>query len=377
MLVPSGDCLVLYDQAGNGNYSAASRVSETTHATKASQTITVTTHGPPSAAYNSHFTVAATAPGGAVDYSSGSPSICNNTGPEFTMIAASGDCIVRYNQPGNTNYDAAPQVTDTVPVGKANQTITVVTSPPSPAPYNSHFTVAATAPGGAVTFSSADTGICTNVGADFTMVSGTGTCVVQYDQGGNSEYNPAPQVTRSATATKINQTITVTTHATSPAVYGTSFTVAATAPGGTVSYSSSNTSVCTNAGALFSMVSGTGSCNVQYDQVGNTNYNAATQVIEPVSAAKASQTINVTTGAPTSAVYNANFTVAATAPGGPVTYSSGSSGICNVSGAQFTMLAGSGDCIVQYNQIGNTNYSAAASSESDRACRQSQPDDHV
>ena len=40
------------------------------------------------------------------------------------------------------------------------------------------------------------------------MTSATGTCTVRYDQPGNASFNPAPQVTESVTAVKINQTIT-------------------------------------------------------------------------------------------------------------------------------------------------------------------------
>ena len=67
-----------------------------------------------------------------------------------------------------------------------------------------------------VTFSSA--GACSNTGATFTMTSGTGTCSVKYDQAGNANYNAAPQVTETVTATKANQTIIVTPHA--PATRG-------------------------------------------------------------------------------------------------------------------------------------------------------------
>ena len=63
------------------------------------------------------------------------------------------------------------------------------------------------------------------------MTSGTGTCSVKYDQAGNANYNAAPQVTETVTAQKANQTISVTTHAPSTAVYGTSFSVAATRGG--------------------------------------------------------------------------------------------------------------------------------------------------
>jgi PASTA domain/Divergent InlB B-repeat domain len=92
-------------------------------------------------------------------------------------------------------------------------------------------------------------------------------------------------------STKVDQTISVTTHAPASAVSGTSFTVAATAPAGAVVYSSSG--VCSNVGATFTMTSGTGTCTVRYDQPGNDSYNAAPQVVETVKAALPRFTLTV------------------------------------------------------------------------------------
>src|SRR5207245_2745297 len=132
-----------------------------------------------------------------------------------------------------------------------------------------------------------------NVGATFTITSGAGTCTVKYDQSGDSNYNAATQLTESASATKGNQTITVTTHAPASAVYNSSFTGAATggATGNPVTFSSSGS--CTNSGATFTITSGAGNCTVKYDQAGDSNYNAAPQLTESANAVKASQTITV------------------------------------------------------------------------------------
>jgi len=105
------------------------------------------------------------------------------------------------------------------------------------------------------------------------------------------------------------------------------------------------------------MTSGTGTCSVDYDQAGDSNYAAATQVTESVSAQKADQRITVTTSAPSSAVYLTSFGVAASAPAGPVTFSSG--GVCSHSGSSFTMTSGTGTCTVKYDQAGNANDNAA------------------
>jgi YDG domain len=154
------------------------------------------------------------------------------------------------------------------------------------------------------------------------------------------------------------QSIMFSMNAPSSATYNSTFTVAATASSGLpVAFTSSGS--CTNAGATYTMTSGTGTCSVIANQAGNTSYSAATAVIQVTSATPAAQTITFTTNAPASAAYNSSFTVDASggASGNPVTYSS--AGSCSNSGAKYTMTAGTGSCSVIANQAGNTNYAPA------------------
>jgi hypothetical protein len=326
-------------------------------AQRAGQTITVTTFAPASAVFGTSFDVAATAPGGGVSYSSAG--VCSNVGGTFTMTSGSGSCTVRYEQAGDDDYNAAPQLTQTVSATKANQAIAVTTHAPSSAAFNAIFGVQANAPGGVVSFSSS--GVCSNSGNTFTMTSGTGTCTVRYDQAGDDDYNAASQVTETVNAEKASQTIAVAAHAPSAAVYNTSFTVGATGGGSGNAVTFASGGSCTNLGATFTMTSGTGICTVRYDQAGDDNHNAASQVTETVNAEKASQTIAVTSHAPATAVYNTSFAVAANGPAGAVSFSS--SGVCSNSGGNFTMTSGTGTCTVRYDLAGDDNYSAAQISE--------------
>jgi hypothetical protein len=333
-------------------------VTETVNAQKASQTITVSTHAPANAVFDTSFGVAASAPGGVVSFSS--LSACSNTGNTYTMTSGTGTCSVNYNQAGNSNYSPAPQVTETVNAQKANQTITVSTHAPTSASFNQQFTVVATGGGSGnpVTFSSS--GACTNVGATFTITSGTGTCSVNYDQAGDANYNAAPQITETVSIGKIDQSINVTIHAPANAVFNTQFTVAATGGGSGNPVAFSSSGACTNNGATFTVTSGTGTCGVSYDQAGDTNFNPAPQVTETVNVQKAGQTITVNTHAPASAAYNTSFSVTASGggSGNPVIFSS--SGACTNAAAMFTMTSGTGTCSVTYDQAGNTNYNPAA-----------------
>ncbi len=85
-------------------------------------------------------------------------------------------------------------------ITKANQTITINIGAPTSMQNGTAFTVQASAVSSGLPISYSASGVCTNVGATFTMTSGTGTCIVQYDQAGNTNYNPAPQLTQSVTA---------------------------------------------------------------------------------------------------------------------------------------------------------------------------------
>jgi hypothetical protein len=101
------------NQAGNTDFKAAAQVQRSIVVNKAAQTITFTTNPPASAAFNSSFTVAATASSGlAVTFSSSGS--CSNSGATYTMTSSTGTCSVIASQVGNANYTAAAAVTKTV-----------------------------------------------------------------------------------------------------------------------------------------------------------------------------------------------------------------------------------------------------------------------
>lgn len=344
-------CTVRFDQGGNADYSAASQVTSTVAVSKIDQSITWNSAPPVSAAFGTSFTVAATAPGGAISYSSAGG--CGNNGATFTMTSGSTSCTVICDQPGSANYPAAPQKSATVTAVKGQQTVTVTVPPPDSAQFGSIFTVAATAPGGAVTYASG--GGCSNAGASFTVTSGATGCLVRYTQSGSADYSSAPEKQYAIPVTKAPQKISVTTPAPASSASGSSFTVAATAPAGQVSYSSSGG--CTNAGATFTMTGGVTPCTVRYSQPGNADYLAATEITSQTTAVMKEQFVTITTPAPATAVFGTKFTVAATAPGGPVSYSS--AGGCTNSGATFTMTSGTTPCAVRFDQAGSAEYGAA------------------
>jgi large repetitive protein len=195
----------------------------------------------------------------------------------------------------------------------ANQTITVTLHAPLNATYNTGFTVAATASSGlAVTFSSS--GACTNVGANFTMTSGTGTCTVKYDQAGNGNFNAAPQVTESVTAQKANQTITF--GALANKTFGNpDFSVSATASS-SLALSFTASGQCTVTGSTVHLTAA-GSCTITAKQAGDGNFNAATDVPQSFTIAKAATNTAISSSLnPSNLSQSVTFTATVTGPAG-------------------------------------------------------------
>src|ERR1019366_6159485 len=78
----------------------------------------------------STYSVAAKASSGLpVSFSSGTPSVCSLEGSTVSF-SATGTCTIDANQPGNSEYHAAPQVRQSVAVGKGSQLIEFTSGPP-------------------------------------------------------------------------------------------------------------------------------------------------------------------------------------------------------------------------------------------------------
>ena len=192
------------------------------------------------------------------------------------------------------------------------QTITFTQNPPASAPYNSQFTVAASATSGlAVTFTSL--GACTNSGATYTVASSAGLCSVIASQTGNANYAAAEQVTQTVNATLAPQTITFTKNPPASAPYNSQFIVAATATSG-LAVTFTSLGACTNSGATYTVASSAGVCSVIVSQTGNANYAAAQQVTQTVNAAVVTANVcpsGQTTPAPCNETFTLSFNIAA------------------------------------------------------------------
>ncbi|MHA3789450.1 YDG domain-containing protein [Flavobacterium hauense] len=243
-------------------------------------------------------------------------------------------------------------------VNPANQSITNFTDL-TRAYGDADFNLTATGGGSgqAVTYVSSNPAVATITGNVVTIV-GIGTADITASQAGNSNYNPASDVTRQLTVTKANQTIA--NFNTMSKVYGDAdFTLTATggASGQPVTYTSSNTNVATVIGDTVTIV-GAGTSTITASQDGDANYNA-TSLGRILTVAKATQTITFTS---LTKIYgDADFSLTATggASAEPVTYTSSNPAVATVSGNTVT-ITGTGTTNITASQAGDANYNAAA-----------------
>jgi hypothetical protein len=197
--IAGGLCEIAADQAGNADYSAATRVTKTVNVDKLAQSITFTSSPPSPASVGGTYTVSATGggSGNSVTFSSGRPLICTVSGNTVTFIA-SGGCSIVANQAGNSAYEPAPEASQLIGIFKLGQSIQFTTTPPAPGYVNTTYIVGVTggASGNPVVITAKPAEVCTASALSVTFV-GLGTCTIVGTQEGNSTYNAAEPVTQS------------------------------------------------------------------------------------------------------------------------------------------------------------------------------------
>jgi len=150
----------------------------------------------PTIALGGAGTVVATATSGlAVSLTSTTPATCTISGSTVTSVTP-GTCTIAANQPGNSFYNPAPQLTQsfTIFADKVSQTINV--SVPLTILPGGTGTVSPRASSGlAVSLASATPVVCTVSGTIVTALA-AGTCTVNADQAGNANFQAAPRMTR-------------------------------------------------------------------------------------------------------------------------------------------------------------------------------------
>ena len=362
-----GSCVVDADQAGNANYAAAAQVQESIAIGKGAQFVTPST--PPANVTVFSPTYTPSASGGA----SGNPVTitldalstgCTLTGGVVTF-ASPGTCLVDFDQAGNADYTAAPQVQQSIPIGTGAQTITF--TPPVTGSVGGGTNLSATggASGNPVTFAidpTSTAGACSLTGAALSY-KGVGNCVVDANQAGDASYLAAPQVQQTIIVGKGSQTITPSASPTNVTIASPTYTPTATGGGSgnpvAITLDLSSTGCTIHSGVV--TFAGLGTCIIDFNQPGDANFTAATPVQQTIVIGPATQTIVFTPSASGTVGQTANLSATGGGSGNPVTFAidhSSTAGACKLVGKVLT-YTGVGNCVVDANQAGNANYTAA------------------
>ena len=329
--------------------------------TKADQaTLTVT--GPASVTYGTTGTITYSGGSGtgAVSYDHGSSTACtvdSSTGV-ITVSSVSGNCTVtatkaadaNYNLATSAGFDVMPAPRPVTLTGSRVYDTTTVAVAAILSITNKVGADSVNVASGSATLASANAG--TQAITSMNTLTLGGESAANYTLSGASG---------SVTITKANQTITFPAPA-SPAAYLSTFSVAPTSDS-LLSVTVTPSGVCSILDNTVTMTSGTGTCTLTASQAGNINYNAASQVVRTVTAAKIDQAALQVTG-PASVAYGSTGTITYSGGSGTgaVTYGNLTAMGCTVNSSTGVIAVTnvSAGCIVIVTKAADSNYNEAS-----------------
>ncbi|MCU1362659.1 MAG: Endoglucanase-like protein [Acidimicrobiaceae bacterium] len=243
-------------------------------------------------------------------------------------------------------------------VGSQSNTISASAAPAAGSTRGS-YTPSATASSGdkvAITLSSSSSGCSLSSGkATFT---GSGTCVVDFNDPGNSNFAAASQVTQ---IIKVYSSNIISTSAfPSTGSKGGSYAPGSSATSGdkvVMTLASDSSGCALNSGWVD--FTGSGTCRVNFNDPGNGAFAAAGEVQRSVKVYSANTIFPSTP--PAAGPINATYSPTASATSGDkvaISLNSGSTG-CSLSNGKVT-FTGNGVCIVEFNDVGNGAFAAAS-----------------
>jgi len=209
-----------------------------------------------------------------------------------------------------------------------------------------------------VIYSSSDSNVATVNGNTLTIV-GAGTVTITASQAGNSDFIAAVDVPQTLIINKADQSITFS--ALKSKIFGdAAFNLEGSASSGLpVSYTSSDPTIASISNGNRVTILKTGSVSVTASQQGNTNYNAAADIVQSFTIIKANQAITFNAFA-LKTLGDAPFNISATATSGlTVSFASTSDKIL-INGTQVTLVK-AGRASIKASQAGDTNCNPAAS----------------
>jgi hypothetical protein len=287
-----------------------------------------------------------------ITYTSSNTAVATVSGNTVTIKGA-GTTDITATQAGDTYYYAAPTVTQTLTVNKANQTITFGTF--ATKTYgDAAITLPTTSSAGlTISYSSNNTAVASVSGNTLT-INKAGTATITASQSGNTNYAAASSVSQDITIQKASQSI-VWSNIPNKTFGDAAFTLPTTTDKGlTISYLSADVNIATVSGNTVT-IKAAGTVNITASQVGNENYNAASSVTLPLSVSKAAQTITFA-DLPACTYGGVPLTLTATSSSGlTVTYESSDYNVATPSGNTLT-IGNAGQCYITASVAGNANY---------------------
>ncbi|HEV7858320.1 MAG TPA: aryl-sulfate sulfotransferase [Pyrinomonadaceae bacterium] len=342
-LTGAGTVVLQAEQGGNANYNSAASVSQSFNVSKAQATITLSDL---SRTYDGTAlsATATTDPAGLSGLS-----ITYDGSAQEPTSAGSYQVVASLN---NSDYQAV-DATGTLVISKADQAINF--EPLSDKTYgDAPFAISSSSTSGLPVHFSIVSGPAT-MSDDILTITGVGTVIVRASQGGDTNYQAAPDVDQTFTIVKATPAINWTNPAS--ITYGTALNAtqlnATTSVPGTLVY--------TPAAGTILNVGHNQSLTVNFTPADSSNYNNASMSVA-IDVSKADQTISF--DALSGKTYgDAPFMMSASTPSGlPVSFQV-LNGPASINGNMVT-INGAGTVRLRASQAGNENYNAAHADQS-------------
>ena len=352
----TGTVTVTVAQAGNIDYQAAS--AETSFVvSKVDQIITfdaIASKLTTDAVFD--LTATSDASGLAISYSSSDETVATIAGNTATILGA-GTTTITASQSGDATYNIATEVEQTLTVNKVDQAITF-NALTAKTFGDEAFDLSATSSANlSVTYSSSDESVATISGSTIT-IAGAGSTIITASQSGNTTYNSATDVEQTLTVGKADQILTlesITDKLTTDAAFDV---VASSSAGLTASLSISGPASLD--GTTITLDGTEGNVTVTATQLGNANYNAATELSVSFTVASPALSDQIITfdAIEDQLIENGSLTLVATASSNlPLSYEL-VNGPASIDGNIIT-FTGLGMVTIKASQTGNSEFNPA------------------
>jgi len=295
-----------------------------------------------------------------VTVTSSTPLVCTIVADKIHAVSP-GSCLIKANQEGNSTYSAATEVQKSITISKSAQTISF--TQPADMTFNDpdqSLTFSSNS-GLAVALTSSTISVCTIASGKIQIVA-AGTCTVNANQSGDTNYNAATLVSRSITISRATSAITAngsTTYTYSGLAQGPSSSTKS-GSGGAVTYSYQGTG-STIYSASTTKPTNAGTYTVTATVAEDSGYSSATSTPLAFSIEQISESSGITiTSAAATYGTNLSLTTSGASGGtGAVTFNV-DSGPCTISLSTLTPTA-AGTCMVTAAKATDGNYLASTS----------------